>query len=110
MEPGKHLPVRELLSFESVHLAGGFVGGFTITVSGTQPDAWMVELEDDPNPSIPEPEWVRWEIVGYHTGEYRPDPHAYSVSRQVPDMSPDAKGVEIVGKNKTERVPIGGAT
>jgi hypothetical protein len=108
MEPGKHPPIRELLNFENTHLSGGVAGDMFLTVSGTQPDAWIVELEDDPDPSIPEPEWVRWQIVGYHFGEYRPDPKPYSVTRQVPELPPGAKGIEIVGKDKTTRVPIGG--
>ena len=106
MEPGTHPPVREHLDFENVQVASGIAGGFFITVSGSQPDSWQIALEDDSNPSIPELEWVRWEIVGYHFGEYRPDPHPYSVTRQVPVLPPNAKGIEIVGKAKTERVSL----
>lgn len=99
-------PVREIADFTNVHVAGGIAGGFFITVSGTQPDRWQMALEDDPNPSIPEPEWVRWQIVGYHYADYRPDQQPYSVTRQVPPLPPESKGVEIVGKSKAERVPL----
>jgi hypothetical protein len=99
-------PVREPLDFTDVHVAVGVVGSYFVSVSGTQPDAWTIELEDDPSPSIPEPEWVRWLLVGYHFGEYEPNPQPFSITRELQSLPPGAKGVEIVGKTKTETLPF----
>lgn len=108
MDRAEHPPIREPLDFDHVEVAIGIAGGHLVKVSGTQPDDWTIALEDNPDPSIPEPEWVRWMLVGYHFGEYRPDPQPFSVAREVRSLSPGAKGIEIVGKTKTERMSFTG--
>ena len=106
MSSDTHPPVRESLDFENVDVTVGPDGEVTVTVSGTQPDSWEIVLEDDPDPSIPEPEWLRWLVVGYHFGEYQPEPQAYTVARDPGTPPPGTVGIEIVGTTKSERVPI----
>jgi hypothetical protein len=104
---GTHPPVRELIDFETVHVAIGTVSDAFLTVSGQTPWPMTVELEPDQAPSIPEPEWIRWEVVGYHYGDHRPEATPFAVTRTLPALPPGARGIEIVGKHRTEKVPMG---
>jgi hypothetical protein len=102
-----HPPVREALEFDGFEVVIGFVSGRFVVVWGTQPDHLQVALEDDPAPAIPEREWIPWDLVGYHFGEYVPDPQPFKIVRQVPEPPPPgAKGIEIVGKSKRVQVPL----
>jgi hypothetical protein len=101
-----HPPVRELLDFEGLDVVNGFAGGQVMVVRGTQPDHWQVALEDDPDPSIPEREWVPWHLVGYHFGEFVPSVEPYRVARQIPGAPPGAVGIEVVGKTTRRQVRL----
>lgn len=96
-------PVRERLDFEEIDVTGGIAGGRVISVLGTQPDDWSVEIEDDPDPSIPEPEWIRWELVGYHFGEFVPNPQPFTVRRGTDELPPGAMGVESSARAAARR-------
>src|SRR3954452_12001820 len=99
-------PVRELLDFDEIEVVNGIPGGQILIAHGTQPDHWKVELEDDVGPAIPEREWIPWHLVGYHFGEFLPDPQPFNASRDVPAAPPDALGIEVVGKSRREQVRL----
>jgi hypothetical protein len=107
VEREPHPPVRELVDYDRVAIEIAFAGGSVIVVSGTQPDHFAMALEE--TPGIPERGWVRFEVVGYHFGEYRPGPQPYTVACKLPDLPPGTEGIEIVGaRGKTTRIPLSG--
>lgn len=106
MNPGTHPPVRETLSFDEARIEDLTDNGCTVVAEGTAPGAWAeyaVELIDEPG--IPEPTWVRCEVVGYHFGEYKPQPTPYRADGKVL-LRPGTIGVELVGSDRTERLPL----
>jgi hypothetical protein len=106
MEPGTHPPARERLAFDEAWLESVSENSCTVKAAGSAPcnmAEYAVELIAEP--SIPEPEWVRCEVVGYHFGECPPDPTPYRAGSTVP-LPPGVLGVELHGSDRSERLPI----
>lgn len=106
MGPGTHPPVREQLPFKDAWLEQLSEGRYRVVSIGTS--EWpMPEVAIEPMEElgIPEPQWLRLEVVGYHFGEHRPEPADYRAEAEV-ILPPGAKGVELVGKDRTERLPV----
>ena len=107
MESPAHPPVRQRLPFDEAWLESEDEQNVTVVVTGKAP--WpMTELAIEPladEPSIPEPEWLRLEIVGYHFGDHRQQPTPYRADATV-TLLPGAKGVELLGDGREERLPV----
>ena len=106
MEAGTHPPIRERLSFDEAGLENVTDNGCPVVAEGMAPGEWAeyaIEVIDEP--SIPEPSWVRCEVVGYHFGEYLPRETPYRAEGAV-SLPPGCIGVEVLGKDRTERLPL----
>lgn len=107
MEQSIHPPARQRLPFDDAWLESQDEQHVTVVVAGIAP--WpMPEVAIEPipdEPSIPEPEWLRLEIVGYHFADHRPEPVPYRAESTVA-LPPGAKGVELVGAERSERLPV----
>jgi hypothetical protein len=101
-----HPPVRELLSFEIATLEAIGEDRYRVVATG-KTDRPMPEIAIEPvdEPGIPEPQWVRLEVVGYHFGDQRPEPTEYRAETEV-TLPPGAIGVELVGADRTEQLPV----
>ena len=99
-------PVRELMPFDDAQLEPTSETRTRVVVEGTSPGT-MAQYEVEPKDElgIPEPEWLRVEVVGYHWGDYRPPPVPYRAEGEV-DLPPGCIGVEVIGKDRTERLPL----
>jgi hypothetical protein len=106
MDPTLHPPVRERAPFDDAELSAIGETTYILRVRGRMEfRATEMGIEPIDEPSIPEPMWARYEIVAYHWGDNPPDPNEYDVSREV-TLPPGAIGVELVGANKTEQLPV----
>jgi hypothetical protein len=106
VNPGTHPPIRERLPFDAARIENVSETDCTVVAEGNAPGAWAeYSVESIDEPGIPEPEWVRREVVGYHFGEYRPQATPYRAEGAVA-LPPGCLGVELVGRDRTERLPI----
>lgn len=106
MDNNGHPPVREPAPFDTADLTGVGENTYTLSVRGVlgfQPAEMAVEPIDEP--AIPEPQWARYEVVAYHWGDSKPGSLPYEVDTEVV-LPPGAIGVELVGANKTEQLPV----
>ena len=94
--------IRERVDFENARVAIQTVSGSRLIVSGTTPNPMDVRLE--PVPQIPETEWWGIEVVGYHDGTGEDVMTPYEVSLEFESLPSGAKGIEVIGATKTERV------
>jgi hypothetical protein len=106
MERNSHPPVRERAPFDEADMTA--IGEDTYMlhatgVMGFQPAEIAVEPIDEAG--IPEPTWARYEVVAYHWGDSKPGSHQYEVGKEL-TLPPGAVGVELVGANKTEQLPV----
>lgn len=106
MPTDSHPPVRERIPFSEARDEGLADDLYRVHAKGTT-EFRMAEIAIEPvdEPSIPEPEWLRLEVVGYHYGDSKPAPTDYEVAIEV-TLPPGAKGFEVIGKNRTERLPV----
>lgn len=107
MERSTHPPARQRLPFDDALLQSEDEQQVRVVASGTAP--WpMPEVAIEPladEPSIPEPEWLRLEVVGYHFADHPPQPTPYRAETVV-WLPPGAKGVELLGEGRSERLPV----
>jgi hypothetical protein len=92
---------RELVDFETAHVAIGTVKGFILTVSGETPRPMEVKLE--PVPFDERPEWWKIEVAGY-SPDFGPEVVTPYQAHFGFDSVQGTKGIELIGKTKTERL------
>ena len=92
---------RELVDFETAHVAIGFVRGYVLSVSGETPRPMEVKLE--PAPFDERPEWWRIEVAGYSPDLGPEVKTPYRVQFGFDNVK-GSKGIELIGKTKSKRL------